>query len=150
MGYAKGFVDIPLEHINIILHCHKPTLYHVGDVWVKKACKDGFDVPQGSYDGSEVSELMRLFTLNKIFHIDNYRDNGLMVVPDNKNANDKIRKILLKFHDLKFSIAAEMNKKIIQYFDVEFDLAVSTVFPYLKPKTRVRYMCKVHPSTKHS
>lgn len=105
MGYAKGFVDIPLEHINIILHCHKPTLYHDGDVWVKKASKDGFDAPQGTYDGAEVSELMRPFTLNKInkiFHIDNYRDNGLMVVPDNKNANDKIRKILLKlFHDLK-------------------------------------------------
>lgn len=97
-----SFVNISYEGINIILHCRKSILYHGGDVWVKKASKDGFDVPQGYYDGAEVSELMGLFVLSKIkksVHTDNhglYRDDGL-IVPGNRKANDNISKLLFKF-----------------------------------------------------
>lgn len=111
--------DIPLEHIDIILHCCKSILYHNGNVWLKTS-KDGFGVLQGSFDGAEVSELMGLFILNKIIkivHIDNhdlYRADGLIIVPDNRKANDKIRKMLFKlFHDLKFKVTVTMNKKIV-------------------------------------
>lgn len=47
--------------------------------------------------GPEFSELMGIFILsqiNKTVHIDShsiYRDDGLIVVPDNKRANDAIR-----------------------------------------------------------
>lgn len=36
-----------------------PKIYPIdGDIWVKKASKGGFDVPQESYDDAEISELI--------------------------------------------------------------------------------------------
>lgn len=102
LEYAKSFVYILPEDINIILHWRKSILYHNGDVWVKKASKDGFDIPQGSYVVTEVSKLMGLFGLSKIhkiIHNDNnelYRDDGLMIVTSKKKANDKISQLLFK------------------------------------------------------
>lgn len=51
-----------------------------------------------SFVGTEVSELFDIFILNKvnkIVHIDShgiYRNDGLLVVLDNKRTNDSIRK----------------------------------------------------------
>lgn len=51
---------------------------------------NAFDVPQGTFDGAEVSQLMGLFIMNKInkiVHTDNhglYRNDGLSVVPKSK------------------------------------------------------------------
>lgn len=84
-----------------------------------------------SFDGAEVSELMGLFILNKInkiVHADSqshYRDDGLH---DNQRANGKIRKMFFKFfQDLDFDITVDMNRKMIQYLDMEFTLSASTV-----------------------
>lgn len=75
LDYAKNFVGIPDKHMEIILHCRKFILYDNSEACVKKTSKDDFDVPQGSFDGDEVSELMELFILNKInktVHTDNH------------------------------------------------------------------------------
>lgn len=56
---------------------------------MKKSKEGNFDAPQGTFDGAEISELMDIFILseiNKIVRID--IQDGLMVVPDNKRAND--------------------------------------------------------------
>lgn len=69
---------------------------------LKKSKKGDFDVPQCSFYGAEFSELMGvyiLYKINEILHIDNRglcRDDGLMVVPDNRRVNDKIRKMFFK------------------------------------------------------
>lgn len=69
---------------------------------MKKTSKDGFNVPQGSFDGAEVAELMEHFIsnkINKIVHIDDhglYKDDGLITVADNKKANDRIKKNAFK------------------------------------------------------
>lgn len=89
-------------------------------------------------------ELFILNKINKIAHINKYslyRDDGLMIVPDNKKSNDKIRKMLFKvFHDLKFSITVEMKKKYVQHLEVEFNLTAGSVSPHLKPNTIVKYI----------
>lgn len=53
------------------------------------------------------------------------RDDGLH---DNQRANDNIRKMLFKlFQDLDFDITVDMNRKIMQYVDVEFKISAGTV-----------------------
>lgn len=77
-----------IEPIEIILS--KTFLIHNEEAWVKNSNKDTFDVWQGSFDGTELSEPMSIFILskiNKIVHIDNhslYRDDGLRDVSDKK------------------------------------------------------------------
>lgn len=75
---------------------------------------------------------------NNIVHINNhslYRDDGLMIVTDNRNGNDKMKKLLFKIiQDLKYDITTEIKKKKkIQYLDAEFHLTSDTVSTYLKP-----------------
>lgn len=54
-------------------------------------------------------------------------------MPDNKRVNNVIRKKLFKhFKDLNFKITVEMNVKIVQYLDVEFNLLTGTVSTYMK------------------
>lgn len=72
----------------------KSVLVHDGKAWVKKSKERNFDVLQGSFGGAEITEPMRIFILYKINNIDShsiYRDYALMVVPDNKRANDATR-----------------------------------------------------------
>lgn len=60
---------------------------------------------------------------NEIVHIHNnvmYSDDGLVMVPDNRRVNDKIRN--LPFKDIKvFAIEMEVDmiKKVAEYMDVE-------------------------------
>lgn len=83
----------------------------------KKSKKGNFNVLQCTFDGTEVSELIGLYILYKInetLGIDNHclcKDNGLMLVPDNRNVNDKIRKMFFKiFKSLDYEIVFDMNK----------------------------------------
>lgn len=74
LKFTKGFVDIPPEQV--ILHCCKSVLFHNGEAWIKKSDKGAFNVPQGSFGGTEVSELMGFYILdkiNEIIRIENHR-----------------------------------------------------------------------------
>lgn len=68
------YVNINSKDIGVIFLCRKSVLFFKGEVWIKK--KNGnFDVPQGSYDGAGVSELMGIFLLSKskeIVYIDDH------------------------------------------------------------------------------
>lgn len=100
LHFTKGFVNIAPDQMEIILHCRKSILFHNGATWFKKKI-DCFDVPQGSFVGAEISELIGLhilYEINKVVHINNhglYRDDSLMIVPINR-TNDIIRKALFK------------------------------------------------------
>lgn len=63
LDYTKKIVDIPHEHIEIILQIHFIPQWRCS---LKKKSKDDFDVSQGSFNGANISELMGLFILNKI------------------------------------------------------------------------------------
>lgn len=87
------------EQLEIIFHYRNSGLFQNGEAWIKTSGNGAFDVPQGSFDSAEVSELMSLYIFNKIneiFHVDShglYRDDGLMIVLDIRKVNERIRKI---------------------------------------------------------
>ena len=65
LNFAKQHVDIPSREIEIIQHARKSLLFQDGDVWVKK---NGslFDVTMGSFDGTEVCDLIGLYLLSEL------------------------------------------------------------------------------------
>lgn len=79
---------------------------------------------QESFEGAETSELKGIFILsktNKIVHINShaiYSDDEIIVVRENKNANDIIRKNLFKLSkELHFEITVKTNRNVVQYMD---------------------------------
>ena len=62
INYAKSITTIE-EVITTIFHACKSLLFDKTSVWVKKD-KSQFDVAMGSYDGTEVCELVGLYLLN--------------------------------------------------------------------------------------
>ena len=91
----------------------------------------------GSFDGAEVCELVGLFILNdlcKTYVKENfglYRDDGLAVFKNITGPQaDRIRKDItrhFKTHGLNITI--QTNLKIVNYFDVTFNLNNGTYYP---------------------
>ena len=84
----------------------------------------------GSYDGTEICELVGRFILNhlgKAFGKENiglYRDDGLAIIK-NRSAHlaDKTKKELHKvFEQFDLKITAEANLHVVNFLDVTFDL----------------------------
>ena len=85
INYAKSIPTIEEKVITTISHVRKSLLFDKTRVWIKKNNPD-FDVTVGSYDGSEVCELVGLYLLTLLtnefarsnrFVIGLYRDDGL-------------------------------------------------------------------------
>ena len=66
LSYAKKFVDISDEDIEVIMHARKSLLFENNNVWCKRDNADLFDVTMGSHDGAEVCELVGLLLLDKL------------------------------------------------------------------------------------
>ena len=83
LSYAKTFVNITDDELDILWHARRQLLTLNGRVWTKQ--RSDFDVSQGSHDGAELSDMVGLY----ILHIINtqlpeedvglYRDDGLGV-----------------------------------------------------------------------
>ena len=86
IDFAKQFTPIDPKEINIILHARKCLLFNQEEEWIKKDVSL-FDVTMGSYDSSEIAELVGLFLLSELEkrfgkgNIGLYRDDGLCVLP---------------------------------------------------------------------
>ena len=82
--FAKQHTSITDRDIDIIMHSRKSLLFDQNTAWIKKN-NSSFDVTMGSYDGTEVCELVGLFILNDLcneYGKDNiglYRDDGLAI-----------------------------------------------------------------------
>ena len=68
LNFAKTFQAIGPAQIEIIQHYQKSLLFDDSFCWVKRE-NEMFDVTMGSYDGAEVSELVRLFRLDKLSNL---------------------------------------------------------------------------------
>ena len=85
IDFAREKVDIADTDISIIMQARKTLLFHDVIPLVKKLSNEDFDMAMGSYDGTEVSELVCAFLLNNLGHVIDetgvglYRDNGLVV-----------------------------------------------------------------------
>lgn len=61
IALAQEFVNIKEEEKRILTHYQKSLLFYKHEIWTKKD-KD-FDVGIGSYDSTDVSELVGIFLL---------------------------------------------------------------------------------------
>ena len=81
IDWAVEKVSISQQEKEIILKVKKSFLFCGGETWKKKDAI--FDVTQGSYDGAETCELVGLFLLSKLDHLNLniglYRDDALIV-----------------------------------------------------------------------
>ena len=110
-----------------------------------------FDVTMGSFDGAETCDLVGLFLLSKLQHLDLdlglYRDDGLGVSSlrprQTELAAQKVCKI---FEEFGFSIKIEANHKIVNYLDITLNLETGLFKPYSKPNNTVHY---VHQKSNH-
>ena len=115
-----------------------------------------FDVPMGSYDGSEICELVGsyiLSSLSKILGKDNtglYRDDGLAVTNSTPRQCDKMKKeIISTFHALNLRITIEVNIKITNFLDITLNLTKGSYQPFSKTNNKLLYVDKRsnHPPT---
>ena len=87
----------------------------------------------GSYDGSELCELVGL-----------YRDDGLSYFENIPGPDSgKIKKKLFKIFKINgLNTTAEFNLIVIDSLDVTFDLKSASYYPYRKPNNELLYINK--------
>ena len=147
MDFAQTYSDLNEDDWEIIKHCRKTLVCNNGEQWIKKN-GGAFDVPMGSLDSAQVSDLVGLLILYNITkHTDItkvglYRDDGLMVV-DNANGHkcDKARKFITKeLKELGFKAEIISGIKIVNFLDVTLNLTNSTYSPFIKENHIPRYI----------
>ena len=121
---------------SIRVQSRKTLLFNNNEPWVKKTGEENFEVLMGCYDGTEVSELVGTYILNKLKNVANkgniglYCDDGLGIfqnIPKTEIERKK-KQIVKVFKDCGLFITRKCNLKSIGFLDVIFDL-VNTV-PY--------------------
>lgn len=148
IAYAKRYVTISDQDVKIFMQARKTLLFHDEEPWTKRNNNNNFDVPMGSYDGAEVCELIGAFMLNELSGICDkkdiglYRDDGLGVMRriGGPEIERRKKKIIQTFKKHKLDITVQTNLKVVQYLDVEFDLANNTYKPYRKPNNDPLYV----------
>ena len=146
-NWAKQLTTISKQDIKIIKHARKSLLFNNGKTWTKQNSLNSFDVTMGSYDGTEICELVGLFFLNKLENrfgkqIGLYRDDGLAAITTTSGRlADKARKDLIQiFADFGMKIIAAANLKRVNFLDITFDLTDGTYKPYRKPNDDPLYV----------
>ena len=94
--FASKYSVITDEQIHIIKHTKKTNLYKDGEPWCKKT--SNFDVTMGSFDGAEICELVGLFLLSQLQHLNInvglYRDDGLAITNQAPTPQQQCRTLL--------------------------------------------------------
>ena len=118
----------------IIFHVRKTFLFNKNQPWVKKK-DETFDVPMGSYDSAEVTDLVGLYLLSKLQGLDVeiglYRDDGLALSRLSAFETEKVKKKISKIfgeHGLRVTI--NCNMKVVDFLDVTLDLMTGLHKPY--------------------
>ena len=132
------------------MHSRKTLLFWQDSAWVKKEGHEDFDIPMGSYDGGEICKLVRIYIQNKLCKLMNkkdfglYRDDGLGILGNTSRPEaDRKRKNIIKiFKECGLSITCEINKKIVDFLDVRFNLNDQTYEPYRKTNNEPVYINK--------
>ena len=97
VNWASQIVEITSEEKEIILSSKKSFLYKDGVAYRKKTGND-FDVTMGSFDGAETSDIVGLFLLNEVEHLDVqlgcFRDDWLGFSKLTAKQTDNVKKNL--------------------------------------------------------
>ena len=100
--FARQFVRINDDEVNIILHYRKSFLFGSDGAWIKK---NGslFDVAMSSFDEAKIRKLVCLFFLNNLTqlvgssNIGLYRDDGLAILENASGpSSEHIKKQIIK------------------------------------------------------
>ena len=128
-----------------LLSTHKTTLYNNNMPWRK--IRSDFDVTMGSFNGTETCELVGLFLLSQLTHLDVnvglYRDDGLETCTKSPKQVEAIKKEMCKiFIHNSLQITIETNKKVVDFLDITLDLRTVIYEPYKKPNSNLTYILK--------
>ena len=101
---------------------------------------EDIDIPMRCYDGAEICESVGIFIQNKLCKLMNKKDFGLyrndelgiLRNTSGPEADRKRKSITKVFNECGLSITCEINKKIVDFLDVRFDLNDQTYEPYRK------------------
>ena len=100
--WARQFVDISDEEIDIIVETKKSILYMNGEFWTKKG-DTNFDVAQGGFDSAEVCDIVGLFLLSEIeklnlkAEVGKFRDDGLGASSATPRQSEQIKIFFVKY-----------------------------------------------------
>ena len=131
------------------MHSRKSLPFNNADIQIKKKGDPDFDVMMGSFDGTELCELVALYILHILgekygkHRIGLYRDDGLACFryTSGPQAN-RIRKDFIKIfkEDFDLSITCETNLKAVNFVDVTLNLATGKQQPYNKSDNNPLYI----------
>ena len=145
LRFAQKYDEITDQEIRIIKHSKTSVLHNDGEFWCRKG-QSNFDVTMGSPDGAECCELVGLFLLDQLKHMDMsiglYRDDGLGVVC-NKTARqvDQMKKEICRiFRDNNLRATIEANLKTIDFLDITMNLEANEYQPFMKPNNTPLYV----------
>ena len=129
ISFAKLYYDFTSDELEIVMRSKKTLLFWQDNAWVKKEGDEDFDLPIGCYDGAEICKLVGIYILNKLCKLMNkkdfglYRDDGLGIFRNTFGPEaDQKRKNIKIFKECGLSITCEINKKIVDFVDVRFNL----------------------------
>ena len=132
------------------MHSRKIILFWQDSAWVEKEHNEDFDIPTGCYDGAEICELVGIYLRNKLCKLMNkkdfglQRDDGLGILRNTSGpeADQKRQKIIKIFTECRLSFTCEINKKIVDFLDLRFNLNDKTYEPYRKLSNEPIYINK--------
>ena len=147
---ASQFTTISAEDKAIIFHAEKSLLFFKGSTWVKKE-NPKFDVGMGSFDGAENCDIVGLFLLSQIQHLDTniglYRDDGLAASCLSAQQTDAAKKEICRiFNSNGLRITIEANVNTVNFLDITMDLQTCTYKPFMKDQSNPQY---IHVNSNH-
>ncbi len=150
ISFASKYDSITDHEKHIILQTKRTMLYNNETPWTKRLNPD-LDVTMGSYDGAETCELIGLYILSQLNHLDInvglYRDDGLAVCRKTPRQTELIKKEICKiFSENNLQITIEANKTTVDFLDITLNLKSGTFEPYTKPNNVPLY---VHKDSNH-
>ena len=110
-----------------------------------------FDVTMGSFDGTEVCELVRLFILNDLAN--KYGTNNIAKGRRTRHFQEhnrtSSRKNTKRLQEHRLKITIQSNLKSVDYLDITLNLTSGLFQPYRKPNDEALYINSKsnHPPT---
>ena len=148
INFAENYTLISQENIRTIKHCRQSLLFYNNEPWNKKEHNSSFDVTMGSYDGTELCELIGIYiqallesTLEKDL-MGLYWHNGIIILSNtNSQQTEKIQKKIINiFKRIDFKIEITTNSTEVDFLDATFNLERNTYRPYKKPNDNLTYI----------
>ena len=123
INYVKSFTAIEENCISAIKLACKSLLFSKDGTWIKKSDNELFDVTMGSFDGTEIWELVGLYLLNKLSKL--LRDDNVGLYRDKMRKN-----IIAIFEEEGLIMTIDTTLIETDFLDETFNLAMGKFFPF--------------------